>query len=61
MIKPIVMWKLKDQAEGYSIDENALKIKSMLESLQQNISGIKTIEVGIDMSRTDSSIDVVLY
>ena len=37
MIKHIVMWKLKDFAEGGSKLENAKKIKDMLEALKDKI------------------------
>ncbi len=34
MLKHIVMWKLKDLAEGVSKEENTLKVKTRLESLK---------------------------
>ena len=37
MIKHIVMWKLKDEAEGNSKDENAKIIKNSLEDLKGKI------------------------
>ena len=37
MIKHVVMWKLKDFAEGCGKQENALKIKTMLEGLRDKI------------------------
>jgi antibiotic biosynthesis monooxygenase (ABM) superfamily enzyme len=61
MIKHIVMWKLKDFAEGSGKEENARKIKEQLESLQGTIPEIKHIEAGINVINTDSSADVVLY
>ncbi|MGQ3685674.1 MAG: Dabb family protein [Candidatus Loosdrechtia sp.] len=61
MIKHIVMWKLKDFAEETNKTGNAVKIKELLESLKGKIPEIKHIEVGIDISRADSSSDVVLY
>lgn len=61
MIKHIVMWRLKETAHGNSKEENAIKIKNMLESLRGKIPGMVNIEVGIDFSYTDSSSDVVLY
>lgn len=41
------MWKLKDNANGNSKDENALKFKEMLELLPLKIDAIKSMEVGI--------------
>lgn len=61
MIKHIVMWKLKDFAEGSSKVVNAQKIKELLESLKERIEEVKHIEVGIDSSKTDASADIVLY
>ena len=61
MIKHIVMWKLKDFAEGESKAENARKIKTLLESLKDKIKEIQHIEVGIDVLHTDTSADAALY
>jgi hypothetical protein len=55
------MWRLKDQAEGAGKDENAVKIKNILEKLESKIELIQYIEVGIDLSRSENSYDVVLY
>ncbi len=61
MIKHIVMWRLKDHAEGHDKSTNAQLMKSKLEALRGQIDGVRTIEVGIDFSATDASMDVVLY
>ncbi len=61
MFKHIVMWRLKESAQGDQKDAIALKVKSILEDLQGKISQIQKIEVGIDSSKTPSSFDVVLY
>ena len=60
MIKHIVMWKLKDFAEGASKKENALKIKSSLEGLKSKIKEIKFLEVGISISDAVDFYDIVL-
>lgn len=60
MIKHIVMWKLKDFAEGRSRDANARRIKEELESLKNQIKQIRSIEVGINNNLTADSFDVVL-
>ena len=60
MIKHIVMWKLKDFAEGASKKENALKIKSSLEGLKSKIKEIKFIEVGISINDAPDFYDIVL-
>ncbi|GFP76002.1 Dabb family protein [Clostridium fungisolvens] len=60
MIKHIVMWKLKDYAEGNDKQFNANEIKIRLESLKDKISEIGKIEVGIN-NNPANSYDVVLY
>ncbi len=60
MIKHIVMWKLKDFAEGCSKQENAIKIKAMLEDLQGKIEQIVCLEVGINAISSDMAYDAVL-
>ena len=60
MIKHIVMWKLKEFAEGNNKSENANIIKESLESLEGEISEIKFIEVGININEAKQSYDVVL-
>ena len=61
MIKHVVMWKLKDFAEGADKKENAQKIKSKLEGLKDKIEEIKFIEIGININDSADSYDVVLY
>ncbi len=64
MIRHVVMWKLKDEAEGASKEKNAEKMKLILEGLKVNIEEIKNVEVGINISEDDdeagSPYDVVL-
>jgi len=43
MIKHIVMWRLKDFAEGASREENAKKLKETLEGLKDKISEIREV------------------
>lgn len=61
MLKHIVMWKLKDHAEGKSKAENAVVMKRMLEALRGKIPEIQFLEVGISVKPTDAAYDVVLY
>jgi len=61
LIKHIVMWKLKEFAEGKSKLENAQIIKSDLEALKDKIEQIKYIEVGININESEQAYDVVLY
>jgi Stress responsive A/B Barrel Domain len=61
MIKHIVMWKLKDGAEGLTKDQIARKIKSDLEALVPVIPAIGKLEVGINIIPSDAAFDVALY
>ncbi len=60
MIKHIVMWKLKKNALGNERSENARLMKLKLEELKGIIDEIKTIEVGINITPSPSSFDIVL-
>ena len=48
MVKHIVLWQLKDEAEGNSKLENAKIIKQRLEDLNGKIDGLLSLEVGIN-------------
>ena len=61
MIKHIVMWRLKDSADGASKQENAKNLKNYLEALKDKIREVRHIEVGINISGSDAASDVVLY
>ena len=61
MLKHIVMWKLKENAEDKSKIGNALLMKEMLETLKEMIPEIEDIEVGVNVDFSDEAYDVVLY
>ncbi len=61
MLKHIVMWKLKDIAEGKTKPENAKMMKVMLEGLKEKIAEIEHIEVGMNIIPSEAAFDVVLY
>jgi hypothetical protein len=61
MIKHIVIWKLKENANGNTKMQNAAMIKNKLEALTGRIPGIIKMEVGFDISGTEESGDIVLY
>ncbi|MES2559048.1 MAG: Dabb family protein [Bacteroidota bacterium] len=61
MIKHIVFWKLKEESNGMSKQENAQAIKEKLEGLRGKIEGLLAIEVGFDFLHSPESADVVLY
>lgn len=60
MIKHIVMWKLKDFAEGRKKADNALTIKTQLEALKSKIEVIEQIEVGVNINPSEGAFDAVL-
>jgi Stress responsive A/B Barrel Domain len=60
MIRHIVMWKLKETAEGATRAENARKLKEKLEDCRDIVPGILRIEVGIAAPGLESTYDVVL-
>ncbi len=55
MIKHIVCFKLKDNSE-----ENCLKAKEVLLSMQGNVPQIREIEVGVDFLHSERSYDIIL-
>jgi len=61
MVKHIVMWKLKETAEGYTKDQNAERIKFALEELMKHIPQIQRLEAGINQNSSEAAFDVVLY
>ena len=61
MIKHIVLWKLKDSAEGATREENTKKMKAGLEALKAKIPQIGHLEVGINVISSDAAYDVALY
>jgi hypothetical protein len=60
VIRHIVMWKLKESAEGASRAENAAKLKEKLEGCRNIVPGILHLEVGLAGEGLESSYDVVL-
>jgi hypothetical protein len=61
MIKHIVFWKLKEEANGNDKATNALLIKEKLEALKGQIEGLLKIEVGVNFENSEMSADVALY
>jgi hypothetical protein len=60
MLKHVVMWRLKESAEGRTKAENAVYVKEMLDLLPYRIKEIKNLEVGINVFHTPSSYDLIL-
>ena len=61
MIKHIVMWKLKEQAEGADRAANAREMKRRLDECARIVPGIHTFEVVIAQPGLEATYDVVLY
>lgn len=62
MIKHIVMFKLKEEANGKNAYENALEAKERLANFTQDIPSLKMLEVGInskEASQTNYDITLV--
>jgi hypothetical protein len=61
LIKHIVLWKLKDPAEGKSKKETAERLKAALEGLRGKVKEIHFLEVGLNFNGADTACDVSLY
>jgi len=61
MIKHIVMWKLKDHAEGADRAANAAKMKALLDGCRDIVPGIVEFEVALARAGLEATYDVVLY
>lgn len=60
MIKHIVMWKMKEFADGRDKNSNIKILKDLLENLPSKITGIDSLEVGVNITSDPSAYDVVL-
>ncbi len=60
MLKHIVMWKFKPEAEGRTRKENAFWMKERLEELVGKIPEILSLEVGVNVNESESAYDAVL-
>lgn len=61
MVKHIVIWNLKESAEGRTKAQNLEEMKIQLESLKGKIETIEYLEVGINFNDTQDAYDIVLY
>jgi hypothetical protein len=61
MLKHIVLWKMKDQVEGRSRRESALKFKQMLDALPPHIPEILQFEVAVPTDEGENIADISLY
>ncbi len=60
MLKHIVMWRLKDEANGEPKAANAIRMKEMLDALPAKIKEIRLLEVGINTVEDAQAADIVL-
>lgn len=60
MVKHIVMWTLREEAEGKNKQENVALLKKKLEALPAEIPNILRFEVGLNFNPGDAAYDVVL-
>jgi heme-degrading monooxygenase HmoA len=61
MIKHIVMWKLKEHAEGADKATNARKMKTLLDACAGLVPGILEFETAVADPALEATYDVVLY
>jgi len=61
MIKHIVMWKLKGQAEGADRATNAARMKTMLDACAGLVPGILRLEAVLAQPGLEATYDVLLY
>lgn len=61
MIKHIVMWKLKEYAEGADRATNAARMKTMLDACAGIVPGILKLETVVAQQGLEATYDVLLY
>jgi hypothetical protein len=61
MFTHIVLWTLKDAANGKTRAENARLIKERFEEMANMLDGLRRMEVGINVMPGDDAADVALY
>lgn len=60
MVKHVVMWRLKDSAEGNDKSTNLKLIKEKLYALIPVIPALESLEVGENMNPSEVAFDLVL-
>ena len=60
MIKHIVMFRLKDNAEGKTKEDNLKKFQQLLSGLPDKISVIRQFELGTNISQSPNASDICL-
>jgi hypothetical protein len=60
MIKHVVMWKMREEAEGNTKAANITLMKEKLLALKETIPQINSLEVGININPADAAYDITL-
>jgi heme-degrading monooxygenase HmoA len=60
MVRHVVMWKLKEHAEGADRAANAAKMKAMLDSCAGIVPGIRRWQVALAQPPLEATCDVML-
>ena len=60
MIRHVVMWKFRSEAEGNTKLQNMEIVKEKLYDLVPIISEIKRMEIGFDITESEMSMDLML-
>ena len=60
MITHIVMWQLKDHAEGADKAQNLQKMKALLESCKELVPGILRLDVAVAQAGLEATCDIVM-
>ena len=55
MLRHIVWWTLKDEAEGFTADQNAARVKEA-SAILSTIPGVITVEVSIEVAEATSTV-----
>lgn len=61
MIKHIVLWSFRSQAEGRNKQENIELAREKLLGLIKSITEVKSMEVGININTGQDAYDLALY
>ena len=61
MIKHLVFFKLKPEADGRSAMDNAKELEARLRNLKNVIPGIVELDCGIDFNRSPAAFDFALH
>ena len=61
MVKHIVMWHLKNEANGNEMEQNAAEMIQKLRGLKEKIPQIVELEAGRNINQGSGAFDVALY